>query len=132
MTEEIHLKVPTPFTDPKTSKIIHIAAILNSKRAPQHQNSTTHLNQAKVLNNNSDKSKEVDEIPDGNKEPISVLCHGVFAHKNFGFFPSLASNYPHSTLRFDFRGAGDSDGEFTLTNYEVKLSLQIPQYSHNT
>ncbi|KAJ3312356.1 hypothetical protein HDU76_002903 [Blyttiomyces sp. JEL0837] len=38
-------------------------------------------------------------------------------HKNFVFFPELAQRFPHATIRFDFQGAGESDGESNLTGY---------------
>ncbi|KAJ3235469.1 hypothetical protein HDU78_005220 [Chytriomyces hyalinus] len=50
-------------------------------------------------------------IEDGNGRLISVICHGISAHKNN---PSLlrlvAEALPHASLRFDFRGCGDSAG----------------------
>ncbi|KAI9345137.1 protein-tyrosine phosphatase-like protein [Zopfochytrium polystomum] len=56
-------------------------------------------------------------MPNGGGSAISILCHGVFAHKNFSFFPLLAQSWPHPTIRFDFHGAGDSPGVPCVSDY---------------
>lgn len=50
------------------------------------------------------------------KPPVVILAHGFCGNKNEnGFFVQAATNfYKHgyAVLRFDFRGCGDSEGEF--------------------
>ncbi|KAJ3232197.1 hypothetical protein HDU81_003245 [Chytriomyces hyalinus] len=50
-------------------------------------------------------------IEDGNGRLMSVICHGISAHKNNPRLLRLISeSLHHASLRFDFRGCGDSAG----------------------
>ncbi|KAJ3406726.1 hypothetical protein CcCBS67573_g04259 [Chytriomyces confervae] len=54
---------------------------------------------------------ESSSIEDGNGRLMSVICHGISAHKNNPRLLRLISeSLPHASLRFDFRGCGDSAG----------------------
>ncbi|KAJ1552257.1 hypothetical protein HK405_012042, partial [Cladochytrium tenue] len=53
---------------------------------------------------------EYGAIPDGHGLPVSIFCHSSWAHKNFSFFPALASDWPHASFRYDFYGSGESSG----------------------
>ncbi|RKO88604.1 tyrosine phosphatase family-domain-containing protein [Blyttiomyces helicus] len=56
-------------------------------------------------------------LPDGRGRHIVVVCHGFAAHKNFSFFPALAHALSFPSFRFDFRGAGESDGNFSWSGH---------------
>ena len=52
--------------------------------------------------------------------PVALLCHGFGGNKSgrFRLFVRLATRLAEAgiaTLRFDFRGAGDSEGDFADT-----------------
>ncbi|RKO83036.1 Alpha/Beta hydrolase protein, partial [Blyttiomyces helicus] len=57
------------------------------------------------------------QLPDGRGRHIAILAHGVGVTKNYCFFPTLAKRLPCASVRFDFRGAGESDGKFTYDGY---------------
>ncbi|KAI9350284.1 Alpha/Beta hydrolase protein [Obelidium mucronatum] len=45
------------------------------------------------------------------KPPLIIICHGIGAHKNHpALLPALANLLPVASLRFDFRGCGNSSG----------------------
>ncbi|KAJ3124431.1 hypothetical protein HK100_011241 [Physocladia obscura] len=58
-------------------------------------------------------------VESGSNQPIVIICHGIKAHKNNPSLLSLlADNLPVSSLRFDFRGSGDSSGSvLTMLDY---------------
>lgn len=57
-----------------------------------------------------------------------LLCHGMAAHSQWGFLPSLAESLLRevpsvaSVLRFDFTGCGGSEGEFEYGGYGRQVS----------
>ncbi|KAI8611095.1 Alpha/Beta hydrolase protein [Chytriomyces sp. MP71] len=60
-----------------------------------------------------------DSIDRGNGRRMALFCHGISAHKDSPrLFASLAQSIPIASLRFDFRGCGDSSGSvLTWTQY---------------
>ncbi|RKO85627.1 Alpha/Beta hydrolase protein [Blyttiomyces helicus] len=46
---------------------------------------------------------------------LKYIC--TTAHKNFSFFPALARALPFASVRFDFRGCGESDGTFSWSGF---------------
>eukprot|EP00922_Rhytidocystis_sp_ex-Travisia-forbesii_P027769 GHVS01040772.1.p1 GENE.GHVS01040772.1~~GHVS01040772.1.p1 ORF type:complete len:285 (+),score=56.33 GHVS01040772.1:121-975(+) len=42
---------------------------------------------------------------------VAVLCHGLFSSKDHNLITHLARNLPITTVRFDFHGNGESDGD---------------------
>lgn len=55
------------------------------------------------------------EMNPNEKYPLVILLHGVFSNKEFPLVTALADQLQEegiATLRFDFNGHGESDGEF--------------------
>lgn len=50
-----------------------------------------------------------------------ILAHGLFGHKDYLFFPRLAAALPICSLRFDFRGNGDSTGTPSYAGYDAEV-----------
>ncbi|KAF9434580.1 hypothetical protein BGZ76_007771 [Entomortierella beljakovae] len=50
---------------------------------------------------------------------LGIICHGILGHKNYLFHPMLANMLaPYmDTVRFDFRGNGESEGEMGYSNW---------------
>ena len=51
---------------------------------------------------------------------VVILCHGLNCDRNSSFLPALSqhlSSNGFSCLRFDFSGSGDSEGEWSYSNY---------------
>ncbi|EFC45676.1 predicted protein, partial [Naegleria gruberi] len=67
------------------------------------------------------------------KKPILILCHGLACHKNYLIFPKLFDEH-FDTFRFDFSGNGESEGEFSYSNYykEVEDLHSIVMYLKDT
>ena len=59
---------------------------------------------------------------------VVVVCHGMAAHCNWGFLPSLSESilqevpYTHAVFRFDFTGCGASEGEFQYGGYASQVA----------
>ena len=52
-----------------------------------------------------------------------ILCHGFASSRNSFHFPAIAkqlAQHDVSSLRFDFSGNGDSEGQFEYGNYAVE------------
>lgn len=52
-------------------------------------------------------------------QEVCVLCHGMTDHKNAHFWPDMAEALQQQqvgSLRFDFAGNGDSEGDFKYGN----------------
>jgi len=47
---------------------------------------------------------------------IALILHGLLAHKNQCYHRALASALPIDSFRFDFRGNGDTGGDWTMGN----------------
>ncbi|CBQ71640.1 conserved hypothetical protein [Sporisorium reilianum SRZ2] len=47
---------------------------------------------------------------------IALILHGLLAHKNQCYHRALASALPIDSFRFDFRGNGDTGGDWTMEN----------------
>ena len=66
-------------------------------------------------------------IPKNNKHPVIIMCHGWGSNKLGtwqGLFVKAAREFckkGFSVLRFDFRGSGDSEGEFEEQTVETML-----------
>ncbi|CAO3644320.1 unnamed protein product [Cunninghamella blakesleeana] len=58
--------------------------------------------------------------PNLNKRLI-LIAHGALEHKNVPLLKQLAENLPYSNFRFDFRGYGESSGEFHYANFEADI-----------
>lgn len=61
------------------------------------------------------------------KCPAVLICHGLAGHKtgHYRIYVSLAKRLSEmgiAVFRFDFRGSGDSEGEFTETTVEGEVS----------
>lgn len=59
--------------------------------------------------------------------PLVIICHGLGGHKvgRYRLYVSLATQLTArgiGALRFDFRGSGDSDGEFSEMTLETQVS----------
>ena len=55
--------------------------------------------------------------------PVVVICHGLGGNKIGQFqynvlFSEMLAEYGIASVRFDFRGSGDSEGEFAETTLE--------------
>jgi len=56
------------------------------------------------------------------KAPLIIMCHGFTGNKDSKLFKFLSDFFyknGYSVFRFDFRGSGESEGEFTGVNDEV-------------
>ena len=61
------------------------------------------------------------------KYPVVLICHGLAGHKTgkYRLYVKLAQSLTQQgigALRFDFRGSGDSEGDFTETRVDGMLS----------
>lgn len=70
------------------------------------------------LNSNGYILRGLFSTPDESFETIVVLFHGFTGHKNengylFKQLTKTLTDHKIATLRFDFRGSGESDGDFT-------------------
>ena len=57
--------------------------------------------------------KAVLQAPANRSWPLVILCHGLLSHKDGSKYRSLAQVFAEegiATLRFDFRGCGQSEG----------------------
>ncbi|KAI9595750.1 tyrosine phosphatase family-domain-containing protein [Syncephalis fuscata] len=69
------------------------------------------------------RSREKGHVLDGPaRKRVVILCHGYQGHKNYLFLPKLARELPFDTFRFDFRGNGGSEGEFTLGGFSDEVN----------
>lgn len=81
-----------------------------------------------VLENEGQKIFGILHLPiTHSKVPGILICHGLAGHKTgrYRLYVSLASRLAKegiATFRFDFRGAGDSEGEFFETTVEGQIS----------
>ena len=65
--------------------------------------------------------------PEARKLPAVLLCHGftgtkVESHRIFVKLAQLLEEFQLVTLRFDFRGSGDSEGDFSQMTLEGEIS----------
>lgn len=65
-------------------------------------------------------------LPDGISESLIVMFHGYTGHKNengflFRHLSRLLAEKGISTIRYDFMGSGDSDGEFSDMTFFTEL-----------
>lgn len=63
-------------------------------------------------------------VDDDGLQDAVVLCHGYMDGKDRFHFPAIASALRDarvSTLRFDFAGNGESEGEFDFCAYEKEV-----------
>lgn len=69
----------------------------------------------------------------GEQCPIVILCHGFSGNKNSKLFELIAdslANHGIASIRFDFNGHGESEGEFvdmTVPN-EIEDALKVVEY----
>ena len=75
--------------------------------------------------------------PDSESKNIIVMFHGYTGHKNengflFKQITKRCVEIGYATLRFDFYGSGDSDGEFSDMTFltEVEDGRQIIEYAY--
>ncbi|KAG1656552.1 hypothetical protein FOA52_011504 [Chlamydomonas sp. UWO 241] len=57
--------------------------------------------------------------------PVAILCHGFASRKDCGLLTSIAHalcSEGVACLRFDFRGNGESEGEFRYANYMLEVA----------
>ncbi|ORY03901.1 esterase/lipase/thioesterase family protein [Basidiobolus meristosporus CBS 931.73] len=66
-------------------------------------------------------------------DEVIVICHGMLDTRRSNAVNSLSQLLPYSTLRFDFRGNGDSDGRTKYGNYyeEVEDLRAVIEYARN-
>ena len=68
------------------------------------------------------------------KAPLIIMCHGFTGHKNLKFFV-LASQMlykeGYSVLRFDFRGSGESEGNFISIKEEISDFAKIVKFARH-
>ena len=75
-------------------------------------------------------------LPEGEKCPLVICCHGFGGTLDFHLWPPLAARLNEhgiGVLRFDFNGCGKSDGEFqhmTVGN-EVDDALNVIAYARD-
>ena len=67
------------------------------------------------------------------KKPLFILCHGLLSTKTSGIIRKLSEQLSLDTFAFDFRGNGESTGEWTLTGYdrEVEDLRTVIEYFRN-
>ncbi|CAO3624228.1 unnamed protein product [Cunninghamella echinulata] len=58
-------------------------------------------------------------------ERVILIAHGALGHKNAFFLKQLAESLPYSSFRFDFRGSGESSGDFHYANFEADVEIYI-------
>lgn len=81
-----------------------------------------------ILNNQGKKIFGVLHMPIGvEKPPVVLICHGLGGDKTGKYriyvrISELLANYGVASLRFDFRGAGDSEGDFSEVTLESEVS----------
>lgn len=79
---------------------------------------------------------ECPPLKSGERCPAVIICHGFGGSRNGGFLEDLAHRLPQkgvATIRFDFNGHGDSEGNFkdmTVLN-EIEDAKCIYQYVRN-
>lgn len=69
----------------------------------------------------------------GQPRRIALILHGLLAHKNQSYHKQLVQALPIDSYRFDFRGNGDSKGDWTmgdLSNDVQDLSTVISYLHH--
>ena len=81
------------------------------------------------------KLSAVLQTPDGQaKFPLMILCHGFNADKNYPLLKTLADELESrgiASIRFDFNGHGNSDGDFqdmTIVN-EISDAKKVYDYA---
>ena len=65
------------------------------------------------------------------KAPLIVLCHGFTSDKDVKllvFLSKFLYNNGYSVFRFDFRGSGESGGEFTGIDAEISDLKQVMKF----
>ncbi|MEX2305295.1 MAG: alpha/beta hydrolase, partial [Waddliaceae bacterium] len=81
-----------------------------------------------VLENFGEKIFGIFHLPIGIKKPPCVMfCHGLAGHKIgehrvYVYLAELLSKVGIASLRVDFRGSGDSEGEFSEMTLEGEVS----------
>lgn len=79
---------------------------------------------------------DVPEPVEGQECPLVILCHGFGGHLDFHLWPLLAARLNEhgiGTLRFDFNGCGQSEGQFqdlTIGN-EIDDLLAVIAYARH-
>lgn len=53
---------------------------------------------------------------------LVILCHGFQGSKDSHLMQCLAEELPFTTVRIDFSGNGDSEGQFCYSNYNKEVS----------
>ena len=93
--------------------------------------------QALQIDGDHGKLSAILQTPDGKKSyPLVIICHGFTGNKNEPLLTSLANNLEAAgiaSIRFDFNGHGDSDGNFsdmTVLN-EIEDAKKIYAYVNN-
>ena len=54
--------------------------------------------------------------PEQRTKDIALVLHGLMAHKNQSYHRELANALPMDSFRFDFRGNGDTAGDWGMCN----------------
>lgn len=64
---------------------------------------------------------------------IALILHGLLAHKNQCYHRALAEALPIDSYRFDFRGNGDSTGDWTMgtLDNDVQDLATVIRYLHH-
>ncbi|KAK9864904.1 hypothetical protein WJX84_005093 [Apatococcus fuscideae] len=76
--------------------------------------------ETKVHFTNADQQQLVGLLQEAGSKEVCILCHGFADTKEGGFLPGLAAALAaegQSSLRFDFSGNGESEGEFVYAGY---------------
>lgn len=94
--DEKKLSIPFPNA---SSPSTHLVGILHQKRTPSSSSSSSK----------------------GGSRPLVLILHGVLAHKDQTYHRLLAKRLDVDSLRFDFRGNGESGGEWGMADYEVRF-----------
>eukprot|EP01111_Echinosteliopsis_oligospora_P019998 TRINITY_DN9960_c0_g1_i1.p1 TRINITY_DN9960_c0_g1~~TRINITY_DN9960_c0_g1_i1.p1 ORF type:complete len:231 (-),score=44.37 TRINITY_DN9960_c0_g1_i1:75-767(-) len=66
---------------------------------------------------------------------LVLLCHGTGQHKDNFFLPKLADSLASigfNSFRFDFAGNGESQGQFSISNYMREVEDLRSVYEHFT
>lgn len=96
--DETKLSIPFPSASSPTT---HLSGILHQKKQPSQPTSQA----------------------GPRTRPLVLILHGVLAHKDQTYHRLLAKRLDVDSLRFDFRGNGESGGEWGMADYEVSASL---------
>ncbi len=115
---------------------LSISCSSNIKQKSQNGVSENPVTRSIELNGAVGKLKSIMQIPqleNNEKCPLVILMHGVFSNKEFPIISELAKELQQkgiASIRFDFNGHGESDGEFKnmTVPLEVKDALAVYNY----